>query len=62
MKPPETPPTQKQSPIIQPNAVFPPVDMSEDDPDFAEEFTTAGVDRNYWKKPIPEEGRPELLT
>ena len=46
----------KPDPLLQPDSE--PGDM----PDFAEEFTTSGVDKNYWKKPIPEKGAAELLN
>ncbi|MCE3234149.1 MAG: hypothetical protein K0Q50_329 [Vampirovibrio sp.] len=49
-------PDKPDNDVLQPDTA--PGDM----PDFAEEFTTAGVDKNYWKKPLPEKGSAELLN
>jgi hypothetical protein len=32
-----------------------------DTPDFAEEFTTSGTEKNYWKNPANKENSKELL-
>lgn len=41
--------------ILQPDTA--PGDM----PDFADEFTTSGTEKNYWKKPVNKENSRELL-
>jgi len=56
-----TPPHSSQPKPIPFDDILQPDTAPGDTPDFADEFTTSGTEKNYWKNPSNRENFKELL-